>query len=79
MISIEQQQKLLLNLSRRLKRKIEVFAVGGTAMMFLGFKDSTLDIDLVFKNSDDREIFKEAIKINFQLFLIPLITPLCPS
>lgn len=62
MISIEQQQKLLLNASRKLKRKINAYAIGGTAMMFLGFKDSTLDIDLVFENSEDKEAFKEAIK-----------------
>jgi mannose-6-phosphate isomerase class I len=62
MISIEQQQKLLLNVSNRLKKKINVYVIGGTAMMFLGFKDATLDIDIVFKNEVDREIFKEAIK-----------------
>lgn len=62
MISIEQQQKLLLNISRRLERKITVYAVGGTAMMFLGFKDSTLDVDLVFENEDDRAVFKKAIR-----------------
>jgi len=61
MITIDQQQKLLLNISRRLTRKITIYAIGGTAMMFLGFKDSTLDIDLVFENEKDREVFKEAI------------------
>ena len=62
MITIDQQQKLLLNISRRLTRKITVYAIGGTAMMFLGFKDATLDIDLVFESEKDREVFKEAIK-----------------
>lgn len=62
MITIEQQQKLLLNVSRRLKKKVTAYAIGGTAMMFLGFKDTTLDIDLVFENEDDRDIFKEAVK-----------------
>lgn len=62
MISIEDQQKLLLNISRRIKTQISAYAVGGTAMMFLGFKDATLDIDLVFENKQDREIFKQAIK-----------------
>jgi hypothetical protein len=62
MISIEDQQKLLINVSRRLKRKITVYAVGGTAMMFLGIKDTTLDIDLVFNNNEDKEIFKDAAK-----------------
>lgn len=62
MITIDQQQKLLLNAARRLSKKITVYAIGGTAMMFLGFKDATLDIDLVFENIEDREVFKEAIK-----------------
>lgn len=61
MITIDQQQKLLLSVARRLTRKITVYAIGGTAMMFLGAKDSTLDIDLVFENEKDRESFKEAI------------------
>jgi len=62
MITIDQQQKLLLNVARRLTKKINVYAIGGTAMMFLGFKDATLDIDLVFENKKDRDIFKEAVK-----------------
>lgn len=62
MITIDQQQKLLLNVARRLTRKITVYAIGGTAMMFLGFKDATLDIDLVFENEKDRAVFKEAVK-----------------
>ena len=61
MITIEEQQKLLLNISRRLKKPVTAYAIGGTAMMFLGFKDSTLDIDLVFENNKDREIFAQAV------------------
>jgi len=61
MISIEEQQTLLLNAARKLKKKVNAYAIGGTAMMFLGFKESTLDIDLVFENEVDRETFKEAI------------------
>jgi len=62
MILIDRQQKLLLNVSRRLKKKITAYAIGGTAMMFLGFKDATLDIDLVFESEEDRDMFKEAVK-----------------
>lgn len=63
MISIEEQQKLLLNISRKLKKQIIVYTVGGTAMMFLGFKDTTLDIDLVFESKKDRDLFKKACRI----------------
>ncbi len=62
MISIEDQQKLLLNVSKLLKKKITIYAIGGTVMMFLELKNSTLDIDLVFETVKDREDFKKAIK-----------------
>jgi len=62
MISIEEHQKLLLNIARRLKEKITAYAIGGNALMFLGIKDSTLDIDLVFENEKDKNLFKEALK-----------------
>lgn len=62
MITTDLQQKLLLNVARRLTKKITVYAIGGTAMMFLGFKDATLDIDLVFENEKDRAVFKESIQ-----------------
>ena len=62
MITIDEQQKLFLNIARILNKKVTAYAVGGTAMMFLGIKDSTLDIDLVFENEKDKDTFKEAIK-----------------
>ncbi len=62
MIGIDQQQRLLLAVARRLAKKITVYAIGGTAMMFLGFKDATLDIGIVFESENDRTIFKDAIQ-----------------
>ena len=62
MITVDEQQKLFLNIARILNKKVTAYAVGGTAMMFLGIKDSTLDIDLVFENEKDKNVFKEAIK-----------------
>jgi len=62
MITINNQLKLFENISKKLKKKLVIYAIGGTAMMFLGFKDVTLDIDLVFENSEDKRIFKDAIK-----------------
>ena len=61
MITLEEQQKLFLNVSKKLKKKMTVYAVGGTAMTLLGIKDTTLDIDIVFETNEDREAFKEAI------------------
>lgn len=60
MISIERQQSLLLNIARKLEKKIKVYAIGGTAMMFQGLKEATLDIDLVFDNEKDKKIFKRS-------------------
>lgn len=62
MIGIEKQNKLLVTVSRELKKKVTAYAIGGTAMMILGLKDATLDIDLVFENEEDRKSFKKAIK-----------------
>lgn len=61
MIGIEKQNELFLNISKKLKRKIECYAIGGTAMMFLELKQSTKDIDLVFENEKERQYFIEAL------------------
>ena len=69
MIGIQEQQNLFIRIAEKLPRKIEVYAIGGTAMMFLGLKDKTIDVDLVFKNVEDRKIFKEtAILLGFREF-----------
>ena len=62
MISLEGQNNLFIAIGKRLKRKINVYAIGGTAMIFLGMKDSTIGIDLVFENKKDRDDFKEVLK-----------------
>ena len=60
MIIIQEQEKLFIEIGKTLNKKIECFAIGGTAMMFLGLKDSTKDIDLVFLNKEDRKMWKKA-------------------
>jgi hypothetical protein len=60
MIKAQNQQELLLNIAQQLKRKITVYAIGGTAMMFRGLKLETKDIDLVFTNKEDRQEFQTA-------------------
>jgi hypothetical protein len=62
MISIEEQEQLLVAIGRRIKKPITAYAIEGTAMMFLGFKDTTLDIDIVFKSNKDRDVFAQAVK-----------------
>ncbi len=67
MINIKDQENLFTEAGKMLKKRIECFAIGGTAMMFLGLKEYTKDIDLVFLNKEDRKIFKEIlIKIGYK-------------
>ena len=61
MINIEEQQEIFITIGRSIKKKIIAYAVGGTAMMFQGYKESTLDIDLVFTTEEEKEIFKQAL------------------
>ncbi len=62
MITIKEQEILFLDISRKLKKKITCYAIGGTAMMFLGLKVNTKDIDLVFENEEERKIFLKALE-----------------
>src|SRR3989344_9220618 len=67
MITIQEQEKLFIEIGKTLDKKIECFAIGGTAMMFLGLKDSTKDIDLVFLNKEDRKMWKKvAISLGYK-------------
>lgn len=62
MISTEKQSALLLLIGKNLERDVELYAVGGTAMMFHGYKDVTLDIDFVFDDDESKSAFTKAIK-----------------
>lgn len=61
MLNKEQQEKIFSSIGKELKKPMQVYAIGGTSMMLRGAKENTLDIDLVFLNSDDRKIFLEAV------------------
>lgn len=58
MINIERQRELFIKIGEKIPRKMEVFAIGGTGMMLQGLKEQTVDVDLVFANKNDRELFK---------------------
>src|SRR3989338_3477089 len=60
-INIKEQEDLFSLIGRTLKKRTEAYAVGGTAMMFLNLKETTKDVDLVFKNREDYENFREAL------------------
>lgn len=62
MIDIQQQEEMLIAIGNILSKRLQVYAIGGTAMMLRGIKNSTLDIDLVFNNKTDREEFMNALR-----------------
>ncbi len=60
MIGIEEQLELLKLIGNELKKQAECVIIGGSAMLFYGFKSATKDIDIVFFSENDRKNFMEA-------------------
>lgn len=60
-IGIKEQEELFSLIGRTLKKKTECFVVGGTAMMFLGLKETTKDIDIIFKEKEDYNNSKKTL------------------
>lgn len=60
-ISVKEQEEIFNLIGRTLNEKTECYAVGGTAMMFLGLRETTKDIDLLFKAKEDYENFKSVL------------------
>lgn len=54
----KEQADLFFLIGRTLRKKVKCYAVGGTAMMFLGLKETTKDIDLVFESEEDYNNFQ---------------------
>jgi hypothetical protein len=61
MIDVKDQEDLFSLISKYLTKDVSCYAIGGTAMMFYGYKTTTKDIDLVFTKKDERDIFIDAI------------------
>jgi hypothetical protein len=62
MINTEDQEALFWLIADYLEQDLMCSAIGGTAMMFFGYKNATKDIDLVFRTKDDRAVFIQAIE-----------------
>lgn len=62
MINTKDQGDLFTLLADYLEKDVLAIAIGGTAMMFLNYKTTTKDIDLVFKTAGERAIFIKAIE-----------------
>ena len=61
MIDLGQQLDLFKLIGNKLKNKTEVFVIGGSAMMFLGAKLETKDVDLVIVKEESFNAIKEAL------------------
>ncbi len=55
-------RETLESIAKNLKEVIEIYLIGGGAMMFYELKPATKDIDIVFKNRKDLEAFIVASK-----------------
>ena len=62
MINTKDQEQLFKLIADYLDKDIVCIAIGGTAMMFLGYKTTTKDIDIVFASEQDRRTFVRAIE-----------------
>jgi hypothetical protein len=62
MISTQDQEELFRLIAEYLQDDVECLAIGGTAMMFSGYKNTTRDIDLIFSSEQQRRIFIKAIE-----------------
>lgn len=67
MINFDRQLDLLNIIGNELKREVEALVIGGSAMMFLGSKTETKDIDLVLLTESDFTLIKKTLeKIGFR-------------
>lgn len=67
MITIKDQDALFTLISKSLQEDVTCWAFGGTAMMYLGFKEETKDIDLLFESEEERAVFIKAVeKLGFK-------------
>ncbi len=62
MIRLEEQQDLFSLIGEKLKKKVECFVIGGSAMIYYKAKDATKDIDIVFLNENDRKLIIDILK-----------------
>ncbi len=62
MIDLKKQEELFVAIGGRLKKRLECFVIGGSAMMYYGVNANTKDIDLVFLDLEDLKIVTEILE-----------------
>lgn len=68
MISREDLLKFLKELDKRIKSKTTIVAIGGTAIVLMGLKESTKDVDFCVGSKEDCEVFRR-VKSDFKVDL----------
>ncbi len=48
-------------IGKRIAKPIKIYLIGGCAMSFRGLKESTKDVDIVFKNKEHLNLFLDAL------------------
>jgi hypothetical protein len=71
MIGFKEQRELFALLGRTMKKKVEAYVIGGSAMLFYNLsKTATKDIDVVAFSEEDRKTLRRALeKIGFKVFV----------
>ena len=62
MTTLDEQNNLFKLLGEKLKKNLECFVVGGSAMLYHGAKNLTKDVDIVFNIKEDREKFVKVLE-----------------
>lgn len=62
MTGLDEQLNLFSLIGSYIKKRIECYVIGGSAMLFYGFKTVTKDVDLVFTAKEERKRFVAALK-----------------
>jgi hypothetical protein len=62
MTGLKEQEDIFKLIGANLKKKMECFVIGGSAMMYYKIKDITKDIDIVLLNENDRQYALKIMK-----------------
>lgn len=62
MTGVKEQLDLFKLIGSQLKKRVECYVIGGSAMLFYGFKTVTKDIDLVFTSKEERKRLINVLK-----------------
>lgn len=58
----KQIEDLFREIDAKIKEKVNLYVIGGAALLFRGFKGSTKDIDIIVKSREEKTHFEDALK-----------------